>query len=252
MAPIVNISDEGLKYLEASRPYVPGLSFDVVRDAGKMPVAPVKSEDAWTIDRVNYRGKIIPVVLSRELLPAMNLKQMTAYARSAMKKGEPIPANAQIVYAIAKRAMEQDNREVQKFMKESIFNQYPNTLSVVRYSSEGKLDEIVHNPGLPNEHSSKVDFVAQDEWIKGSKRARDYKLLIGAKNPDEVDEVFGWITGKRAYSWRVNSRPISVDERVVWLYAYSGGFGLVCGWNPQVAGASFGVVLPKKILRRKS
>ena len=143
--------------------------------------------------------------------------------------------------------MEQDNQEVRKFMRESIFNTYPNTLSVVRYNPTGKLDEVVHNPGLPNKSSTKVDFISPDGCVKGSARKNDYKALLGTTNPDEVDDVFGWVTGKRAHLYKVNSKPANVDERVVWLLADSNRFFLYCGRDPQGASASFVVRLPQKI-----
>ena len=248
----INISDEGLRFLEANKPLVKGLSYEIVKSARETSTAEAVSDNAWTIEGVNYRGQIVPVNLSRKLLPAMNLSQMSAHAKKAMKKGEPYAANAQLVYAIAKRAMEQGNRDVQKFMREAIFNQLPNTLSVVRYAPEGRIDTIVHNPGLSNKYSTKVDFVASDELVRGSKRRNDYKALLGTDNPDEVADVFGWVTEKDTYSWRVNSKPSSVDERVVGLYAGSSRFCLDCGGDPRDAGASFGVRFSQKILRQKS
>jgi len=225
-----------------------GVPYAHLKETPQTPVTATNSDDAWTIDSVNYRGKIIPVVLSRELLPDMNLDQMVAHAKRAIKKGEPYSADAQLVYAVAKRAKEQGNEEVRKFMKDAIFSQYPNTLSVVRYNPAGKLDEIVHNPKLPNRFSTKVDFVSPDENVKGSARTNDYKALLGTSNPDEVDDVFGWVTGKRAYMVKINSKPSSTTERVVKLVASSIRFCLGCYYGvPQVAGASFGVCLPQKI-----
>ena len=74
-------------------------------------------------------------------------------------------------------------------MKEAIFSQYPNTLSMVRYNPGKKLDEIVHNPELPDEFSAKVHFVSPDEYVRGSKRKGDYKSLLDAESPDEVNDV---------------------------------------------------------------
>ncbi len=231
---------------------VAGIKYTLTKKAPAKPVTLSGSDNAWTIKGVHYQGQVIPITLSRELLPAMNLGQMVKHAKKAMEKGEPHSANAQVFYAVAKRAMEQDNREVQKFMRETIFNQYPNLLSVVRYAPKGKLDEIVHNPRLLNRYSAKVDFVAPDEFIRGSKRREDYEALVGADNPDEVADVLGWVTGRKAYLWRVNRRPPSVDERVVGLSANSDRFDLDCSRGPQNAVVSFRVILPQKILKRKS
>ncbi|MEK6850039.1 MAG: hypothetical protein AABX85_00510 [Nanoarchaeota archaeon] len=243
MAPTINTDDSrAIKILDAA-----GIKYTLSTETTQTPVAVTDPGNVWTIEGVNYRGKIIPVVLSKELLPAMNLSQMTAYAKKAMKTGEPYSANAQLVYAIAKRAKKQGNTEVREFMKDAIFSQYPNTLSVVRYNPGKKLDEIVHNPGLSNEYSSKVSFVSPDEWVNGSTRKEDYKMLLGSNKPADVDDVFEWITGKSAYMYKVNAKPDSVDERVVRLNADSGWFGLDCVRYPQGALASFGVSLPQKI-----
>ena len=244
MAPIIDTDDpRATKILDAA-----GVIYRLGIDVSAAPIVHTDSDNAWVIKGVNYRGKVVPVRLSRELLPAMNLGQMAAHSKKAMRSNEFYTPDAPLIYAITKRAMEQNDSEVREFLRKSFFGQWLNTLSVVRYQPKGKSDQIIHNPGLPTQYSNRLNFVSPDEWTKGSARAKDYKVLLGANSPDEVDEVFGWTTGKRSYLWKVNHKPASVDERVVRLDADSVRFYLNCSRNPQFAFASFGVSLPQKIL----
>ena len=48
-----------------------------------------ENSDVWTIEGVNYRGKVIPVTLSKRLLPRMNLKGMITYAQEAIRTEKP-------------------------------------------------------------------------------------------------------------------------------------------------------------------
>ncbi|MEK6926954.1 MAG: hypothetical protein AABX11_00830 [Nanoarchaeota archaeon] len=239
MAPLIDTDDQrATKILDAAVQY--SLKNPVSKTSSSPIVNPAST---WTIEGVNYHGKIIPVTLSRELLPPMNLSQMQAHAREAKKTGEPYSANAPLVFAIAKRAMKLRHIEIKNFMRSAFFYIFPNTLSVVRYTPARRLDSIVHNPDLSNQYSSKLDFVAPDEFVRGSKRRKDYQALLGTNNPDEVADVFGWLTGKKAYAFKPynTDRPQSVDERVVRLDTNSDRFDLGCDGSPQGARVSFGV-----------
>ncbi len=74
----------------------------------------------------------------------------------------------------------------------------------------------------------------------------DQSLALTGKTPQQAEGIMRYLNETSDYFYRLNSKLRAVDERVVWLYAGSGGFCLFCVGNLQDAKASFGIRFSQK------
>ena len=92
------------------------------------PTIITPSSAFWTIENVQYRGKIIPVKLSKSLLDnraARTQDEYIEYSLEAMKKGEfytgSMPLQHAIFTAVHKSPESQEKEEIRAFLKKNLF-----------------------------------------------------------------------------------------------------------------------------------
>ncbi len=131
-----------------------------------------------------------------------------------------------------------------EFIEREIRSNLLNTQTRINYQPIGK-DAIIHNYGTPQAVSKDADFVGRDGEIRDV-LTLEQSLVLTGKTSNEVLSIMEYLNGTNGFVWRLNEKPKNVDERVVWLDAYSGGFDLDCFRGPRDAKASFGVRFGQK------
>ena len=114
------------------------------------------------------------------------------------------------------------------------------TLTRIKYNLQG-LDEVIHNYKMDDEYTIQANFIGKDEYIKNSQDKTYLKALLGTDNAQEINRVFQKISQKHGYISRLNSKPQSVDERVVWFIANDDWICLNFYRGPNKLGPSLGV-----------
>jgi hypothetical protein len=204
-----------------------------------------REEGFWSFD---LGDKILD--LSDALIPAMTQEQSATYLSPKGFNTCTLPQFFLVGSKLhgLKDSVDDKVREAVKsahqFVKQGIRNSWLNTQTRISYSPDGQ-DTITHDYGRANHSINRTNFVGKDGSPENVLSLESSLALTGRK-PEEVNAIMGYLNGTSNYVWRLNSKPINVDERVVGLYANSDGFGLGCNGNPQDARASFGVRLREK------
>lgn len=106
------------------------------------------------------------------------------------------------------------------------------TSSRVFYKAKGndlKVKDVVkHNVGYKNEESISVDFQGSDGHVNASCGfENELEAVLKARDCARVEQHYEWLTGKKAYLWRLNSVTQN-DERAVVLGCNVGRFDVSC------------------------
>ncbi len=210
--------------------------------------------DSWRIDNVSYRNKIYTVDLSKELLDKGASKTQddwSVYSQQAQLQSDFHAADLTFYHALFtelyknkdNHAIKATVEEARSFLEKTFLAEWLMTLTRVQYNPKGK-DIIVHNHHMPDEYQIEETIVGPDGYItKPETKAQSALTALLECNQDinEVNNIYKWITQKDAYLWRVNSKPIQVDERVAGFGADSGRTNLFCGRYPWDSGSACGV-----------
>ncbi|MDO8509410.1 MAG: hypothetical protein Q7S27_07050 [Nanoarchaeota archaeon] len=184
------------------------------------PISPIQNHsDFWTIPGVIYRDEIITVDLSKSLLDGGNRKSQNdwiVYSFGA-KAGDfytgDMPLHHAVFTAAYKMSDSPIKEEIRKFIKKFMFDHFLATTTRIYYQPIGSLEDIiVHNRSMSNEYSVKEEFVFGDEYVKDSIRPSNYKALLGVDELAKINSVYEWLTGKRVYLIRINSRSDKIME----------------------------------------
>ena len=199
---------------------------------------------AWNFDLGDGRS----ISLLSELLPAMTQDESatrTFYGgyRTASVRDLLLIGGKLYDLRDAQGKVGQAVQSACKFIREGIRNNWLNTQTRIRYQPDGN-DVVTQDYGTPHAESKVVGFVGNDGEIQ-TNLTLEQSLALTGKTPKQTEETMSYLNNTPGFVWRVNLRPETVDERVVGLYAYSVRFSLLC-WDPQYAGASFGVHLGAK------
>ena len=206
--------------------------------------------DFWTIPNVNYRNGIFTVEFSKSLLDSGNAKTQddwAAYSEQARKSNGfytgDMPLYHSLFDALHSQKDNPQSEEARQFIQESIKEKYISTLTIIQYQPKGK-DKIIHDYKTSDQYSIDEVIVGEDRFMK---KADDKALiaLTGFKS-EKLNEIYQWINGTNGYIWRLNSKPVKVDERVARFYAFSDWVVLGCDRDPDVLCRSFGVRLARK------
>ena len=199
------------------------------------PVITWQSEPRFRIPGVFYRGKQNNFLLFEKMTSTMTQDKLSELYETEKQKGNPVPTNAPLIWAIATRAHELrgENPEaigkIRQFIK-SGFRRYPNTLTRINYSPEN--DVVVHNVGTSDQYSLEGNVVGPDNKINAIPDKKVLESLLGTQNISQINAVSQWINGTDAYLWRLNLKPEQLDKRVVRFAADDGGLNLSCNRNP--------------------
>ena len=200
------------KILEAMKSYKPSKA-DVeepptttaTTSSGGLESRIITSDDYWTIQNVNYQGKIQSMDLSKELLPRREFNDLMEYVKKA-KVEDFIAISMRDTYSLFKAVYESKDKskeEIRSFLKGSMENNWLKITTVIQHRLSGK-DQIIHDYSLPNQEIINQRFVGPDELVKDSNDFELYNHLLGSKNVNEINEIFNWITGKDLRIYRFN------------------------------------------------
>ena len=209
------------------------------RIAYESPVAIWQSESRFRIPGVVYRGQQRNYLLFEEMSPEMMPDKLIKLYESEKAKGNPVPTDAPLIWAIATRAYELINKnpEEAERLKDFLrtgFRRYPNTLTRIHYFSTNDVfadnDSVVHN-GNSDRYSLEEDALdTSDRYcLKGNVVGPNgriseipdknvLKALLGTQDISQINSVSQWINGTDFYIWRLNSEPEKFTKRAARLY----------------------------------
>jgi hypothetical protein len=210
----------------------------------------ISSEDYWTISGVNYRKGIYSVNLMKSLLDGGNKKTQydwAEYSRTAQENNLPYTADMPLHHSVIKTAYEQRDHpdfkqtaeEIRQFIHKTFREGWPTTLTRIAYQPNGK-DKIIHNYSMPNEYSLDELIVGPDREIEGRDK-NALKAILGTDNLKEIQDIYQWLNQTPTWIWRVDDKPINIDERVAWFGAGSNRTVLGCDRYPSDQDSSLGV-----------
>ena len=188
------------------------------------------------------------IELASTLLPAMTQDKLATYSQEGFH-ALSIPEHFELfddLYTLRDKGGEVEN--ARQFVRRSI-RHFLTTLTRLLYQPEGN-DRVIHGYGTKSPVEKQVDLVGQDGNIL-EVLTPEVSLALTGKTPEQVAELMKYINGTKAYVWRLNNKPKSIEERVARFDAGSGKAYLSCSWSPQGSSASLGVRLARKILESK-
>ena len=178
--------------------------------------------------------------LAQALIPAMTQADAIKHSSPEGFRALDVPAYMQLFKAMYDlKDKGGDVEKAREFVQATMRNRFPNTLTSVKYASRGK-DTVVHNYEEGSSKKIRANIVGEDGLITDC-LSLEASLALTGKKPAEVAEIMSYLNKTPAYIWRVNSKPTSVDERVVWFIANSDGASLNCDRNPSFRNGSLGV-----------
>jgi len=177
----------------------------------------IENKDFWTIPNVRYRSSrniytTVDVDLSKELV--LNLSPMRN--ASSIQKGDFHAESAPFQYAVLKAARQSENKEIREFLKRQFSEYRLSTRTKVAYQPYGcGKDKVVHNYGTSKAYDVIENITGNDGFVDEIKDKKYLEALLGASDIKEINDVFKWITGKKAYIMRRCSAPCSIIEYAV-------------------------------------
>ncbi|MBI5880629.1 serine/threonine protein kinase [archaeon] len=95
----------------------------------------------------------------------------------------------------------------------------------IRYASGN--DDVIHDYKQPEQRTVEEDLVGPDGWIHATSGLQlPVHALLGISDLDNFGNACEWLSGKKPYLWRLNSRPDTDTERAVVLGVGGGRFGI--------------------------
>jgi hypothetical protein len=212
------------------------------------PALTLQSETRFRIPGVVYRGEKGNYLLFEKMTASMNQKRLAELYESEKQKGNPVPTDAPLIWAIATRAHElkSENSKTPETIErlrqflETGFRRYPNTLTRIHYSPQN--DCIVHNVGTSDQYSLEGNVVGPDQGIRDVKDKGVLEALLGTQDVSKINEVSQWINGTNASLWRLNSKPKQLNKRVAGFNALDNRLNLDCVRSPRNGDPAFRVL----------
>ena len=202
-----------------------------------------KDEGHFHIPEVTYRGQTGTYRLFEQMTSALNQEQLAEFYEMEKQKGNPVPTDAPLIWAIAESAYNiknnspQEAEKLRQFLRQGM-RKYPNTLTRVAYIPEGN-DKILHNYRTSDEYSIENEVVGPDGWMTDIPDKNVLEFLIGTRDVPQINNVSQWINETNAYLWRRNSKPKERVERVARFDGDGNRLGLLCDRNPLVVYPAF-------------
>ena len=210
------------------------------------PVLTWQAEKRFVIPNVSYRGQTGTYRLFENMTRAWNQEQLAELYETEKQKGNPIPTDAPLIWAIATSAYNfrnqnpQASEKLRQFLRQGM-SEYPNTLTRIVYAPEGS-DKIIHNYRTSDEYSIDEKVVGPDGWFSEIPDKKVLESLLGTQDVSQINQVSQWINRTNSYLWRLNSKPKEKDERVARFVAGDGRFVLGCGRDPLAGYPAFRVL----------
>lgn len=212
------------------------------------PVFIWQAEKRFIIPNVFYNGEIKTYRLFERMTPEMSRDSLAEFYEIEKTKGNPVPANAPLIWAIVTRVYElsPNNQELTErlriFLRDS-FRGYSNTLSEIIYNYNGSgEDQIIHNYGTSDEFSTFQNVVGSNGWVHEILDKKFLELILDTRDLDRIDAISRWINNTNSYLWRLNSKPKEKTQGVIRFDAYEDRFGLYCNADPLNEAPAFRVL----------
>ena len=194
-----------------------------------------RDEGHFTVPRVVYRGQKGTYALFEQMTSEMIQDKLSEFYESEKSKGNPVPTDAPLIWAIATRAHELkgENPEAVGKIRQLLqigFRRYPNTLTRIDYSPEN--DVVVHNAGTSDQYSLEGNVVGPDGFINNIPDKNILESLLGTQDVSKINAVSQWINETDTYLWRLNSKPKKFNKRVAGFNAHDCLLGPDCNWGP--------------------
>lgn len=204
------------------------------------------SEGYWEIPGIDYRGETHTYRVFEKMAPVMNHDNLVEYSMGEKQKGNPYIGDSILTFAtmsVAYNLRKKHSEEIEMFRKflQSGLKQYPGTLTRIIYNPQGE-DEIIHNYKTSDEYILNDKVVGSDGWIKDIPDKKILKSLLGIDNIKRINEISQWINNTNTYLWRLNSKPLQKNERVVGFDACLDGLYLLCDRLPAYLYPAFRVL----------
>jgi hypothetical protein len=205
------------------------------------------SEASWDFSGVLYRGKTIILSLFGDMTTSLSQDELAKLREKEKSAGNPYPANAQEIWAIASQAYElreecPNTAEQVRQVLQNGMQQYPNTLSRLVYDPDKELDQVIHNYGTSDAYTLEENIIGPARRVIAADNLVLEKVL-GDSDYKHVQNVGRWINKTDFWIWRDNPKPKKRTERVARFVAGSGRAGLGCDGDLRCGYPAFRVVI---------
>ena len=147
-------------------------------------------------------------VLASKLLPAMTQERLATYSKEGFHAAS-MPEYLELFDALYKlRGKGGEVEKARQFIMDSMRGSL-NTLTRLLYQPEGN-DRVIHGYGTKSPVEKQVDLVGQDGNIL-EVLTPEVSLALTGKTPEQVVELMKYINGTKAYVWRLNNKPKSIE-----------------------------------------
>ncbi len=204
-------------------------------------VKPITIEGYDELRGVFYRGGSSVYRLYDKLTPAMNLQQLAEFYETEKSKGNPIPANAELSWAVITTAANSGDKNLVQRIQQILRNNFVNTLTGINWYASGNA-KVIHKKGTSDSYHKQGRLIGPDGLISEVKPKKLLGYLLGNENIEDINDISNKINSTRAYVWRLNSNPNSKVETLVGFCAFLGKLGLGCDRDPLYQDPAFRVL----------
>lgn len=209
------------------------------------PALTWQSEPRFRIPGVVYRGKQGNYLLFEQMTSSMTQDSLIELYESEKAKGNPVPTDMPLIWAIATKGFElkDKNPEAAEKLRHLLrqgFRKWSTTLTRVHYSPQD--DCIVHNIGTSDQYTLEGNVVGPNGFVNEIPDNGVLEKLLGTRNISQINLVSQWINGTKSYIWRLNSKPKQLDKLVARFGADVDGLVLGCSRDPLYEDPAFRVL----------
>ncbi len=196
-------------------------------------------EDRYRVNGVSYQGNPSTVDISKALLDNGASHVQVDWIEQT-RQGEWKLPSGPLYFAVLAALYDNKNagivEEVREMLARDFKSYFMMTSTRVRYAREG-MDTVVHDFGYVTERAEEMNIVGSDGYVSGTSGfGVEMRALVGIDDCQKIEQVGRWITGKKPYLYRLNSKPKKDIERALVLdgddvdrfYVYADDFNV--GW----------------------
>lgn len=182
--------------------------------------------DRHMVHGVSYQGEICTVDISKALLDNGASHVQSDWIEMTRQGEWKVPSGSlylAVLVALYDNKNADNVGEVKKMLAKDFKEYFMMTSTRVRYSANG-LDTVVHDFGYATERAEQMDVVGSDGYVNGTSGfGVEMRALVGIDDCQKIEQVGRWITGKKPYLYRFNSKPREDVERALVLGVNVGG-----------------------------
>ncbi|MDP2628422.1 MAG: hypothetical protein Q8P15_00815 [Nanoarchaeota archaeon] len=215
---------------------------NLVEEIRRKSLASYPRKKFWTVNNIVYRNGIYRVDLLKDFLDNGDAKTQDEWAEYSRKEKQKngfyvgdFPLYHSLFSSIHKIKDDAKKEEVRVFLERKFREKWLTTLTRIKYSSFGEIDEIVHNYNMSEEYSFFDYFLGQSGLIKNLENRINFMVLLGTNDLQEINSIYKWITGRDTHLFRKDSMKtlnkkiskkipshLNYNERVTRIGFYSG------------------------------